>query len=142
MRKKNYKGKILKTSDGYLRGSILKYKNRLIVVINQRKDGAIAVSKIHSIEGKNSKDLLDKVVLKPSKHKSLTKDSSIETHVIWGRKVNEKYVPFNIDNFLDTKDRLSNFELLKLELNRKTKNRKNYKTYKRTKKKWNNHFKK
>ena len=54
MRKKNYKGKILKTSDGYLRGSILKYKNRLIVVINQRKDGAIAVSKIHSIEGKNS----------------------------------------------------------------------------------------
>ena len=33
-------------------------------------------------------------------------------------------------------------ELLKLELNRKTKNRKNYKTYKRTKKKWNNHFKK
>lgn len=140
MRRKKYVGKILKTSDGFLRGKIIKYKNRLVVVIAQRKDGAIAVSKIHALQGKNTKDLLNKVVLKPRKHKSLNEDSAVDTSVIWGRSLSNNYGAFYIDNFLDTNDRLSNFELLRLSLNRRFKNKKHFITYKKTKKKWLNFF--
>ena len=49
--------KIYKTTDGYLGGDSKNKKPRHVVVVDQRvDDGALAVSKIHSKEGKKEKN--------------------------------------------------------------------------------------
>lgn len=90
-RKKGDVRKIYKTTDGYFtQNSNIRKKRRVAVVDQRKKDGALAVTKIYSKEGKSGKAYVENVVLKPEKHSSLTKDSIVGSQVIIGTKGKDK----------------------------------------------------
>ena len=65
--------KIYKTTDGYFTRSDKNTKPRRVAVVKQRKDdGAMAVVKIYSKKDKSGKAYVEKLVLKPENHSSLT----------------------------------------------------------------------
>lgn len=136
--------KIYKTTDGYLGGDSKNKKPRHVVVVDQRKDdGALAVSKIHSKEGKKDDCHIKHLTLKPKKHESLTKPSAVEHRVIVGVKEpgTKKYKPINSRDMQKTNDRVTNREYKKIKRGLGGKTRANRTTAKNTLAKWHNHFK-
>lgn len=90
-RKKGDVRKIFKTTDGYFtQNPNIKKKRRVAVVDQRKKDGALAVAKIYSKEGKSGKAYVENIVLKPENHSSLTKDSLVGSQVIIGTKGRDK----------------------------------------------------
>lgn len=140
-KKKDVK-KIYKTTDGIFNGRDDIRKPRPVAVVDQRDDGALAVVKIHSKKGKDGKMYIDKLVLTPSKHSSLTEDSIVEMTVRFGKKTPEGFVPIYSRELVDTKDKLTQSEYKKVMKSVKGNTQKQRKKHKQKMKKWHNHFKK
>lgn len=142
-KKQNNVRKIYKTTDGFFTSKQQYKKPRRVAVIYQRKDdGALALVKIYSKNGKNlnSKAYIKNFTLSPEKHSSLTTDSIVDSRYIIGRYDKGKY-SIIIDNDLSpTNDELTRSEHRKIK--RKIGNKDNHKTQVRKLNKWKKHFRK
>ncbi len=148
-KQKSSVGKIYITTDGFFSGKPNKGKNRRIAVIDQRKDdGAVAVVKIASKEGKESKigkDYIPDLVLSPKKHKSLSQDSIVQrkAHISHGKST-EPHQPIYPSDLSKPKkrDKLKKKELKTVLREVGNDTPEHRKTHENTMKKWKNHFKK
>lgn len=142
-KKKPDVGKIYTTTDGYLASNIRNKKKRIVAVVDQRDDKAVAVAKIYSKKDKNNKNCIEKVVLSPSDHSSLTVDSLVGKRIIIGRE-NEKgkKVPIYTSELSSTKDYLTKKEFTQIKRNLGGKKIRNKITTKKKMRKWHKHFKK
>lgn len=130
--------KIYKTTDGLFTGRTDITKPRRVAAIEQRKDdGALAVVKIYSKKGRDGKLYIDKLVLKPEDHGSLTEDSIVGSKLLVGIKTKtesgEEYKPLFERDFTETGDRLTKKEHKAIKKGIRNKG---------TAKKWRKHFKK
>ena len=144
--KKTNKRKIYVTTDGYLEYKSHINKPRHIVVVDQRDDGALAVSKIHTVKEKNLNVAVKNLILKPKKNRlTITEDSFVENKVYISRKItnanNVSYELFYPENFTDTHEKLSIIEFAKLKHNLQNNNEHQKKAHKNKMEKWKNHFK-
>lgn len=129
--------KIYKTTDGMFTGRPDIDKSRRVATVAQRKDdGALAVVKIYSKKDRNGKAYIDKLVLKPEEHTSLTEDSIVGSKVLVGVKVKtkngEEFKPIFERDLSDTGDRLTRKEHKAVKKGVRNKG---------TVKKWRKHFK-
>ena len=129
--------KIYKTTDGLFTGRADITKPRRVAAIDQRKDdGALAVVKIYSKKGRDGKLYIDKLVLKPEDHGSLTEDSIVGSKLLVGIKITtesgEEYKPLFERDFAETGDRLTKAEHKAIKKGIRNKG---------TAKKWKKHFK-
>lgn len=142
-KKKSDVRKIYKTTDGYFTDNAKIDKPRRVAVVAQRKDdGALAVAKIYSKKDKKGKAYIDKLVLRPKKHSSLTEDSIVGSQIHVGRKGKDgQYKAIFKGDFEPTKDKLTKKEhrTVKKKIGGATK--KNRKTAKKKVKSWKKHFK-
>lgn len=83
---KNYTNKILQSSDGFIGGKDKKIKPRKVLVIYQRDDDALAISKLYSKNGKKNRNIISSIILSPKKHTSLTKKLLLAKEYIMGEK--------------------------------------------------------
>lgn len=140
-------GDILKTTDGYLRNNPENKKTRPIVVFDKRKDdGALAISKIHSKDGKKERDYITNLNLQPKKHNALTKTSVIERRVVFGIKTKDEnnkttFKPIYGSDLTKTSDKLTRSERHRYKANAGGSTKQNKQTLKNTTKKWKKHFK-
>lgn len=134
--------KIYKTTDGYFTQNPTNRKPRHIAVIKQRKDdGALAVCKIHSKEGKSDKRKVQGLTLSPKKHKSLKEDSVVSSNVIVATKNKEgKFKPIYKGDFQSTKDKLTKKEHQHIMNNLGGGIEKHKKTSEDLLQNWENHF--
>ena len=141
-KKRNDEGKIYQTTDGFFYDNNIKRnkKKRLVVAVNQRDDGAVTVAKIHSKNGKNEKNYIKGLILKPNDHSSLSTDSVISIRNILGVRRNGLKYPIYPDNLTKTSDELSKREIMIVKKKIGGKNFKERKTYKKTLRKWKKHF--
>ena len=144
-KKKSAVRKIYKTTDGYLAGRPKINKSRKIAVIEQRKDdGAVAVVKIYSKDGKENKIgkvYIPDLILSPDEHPSLKKPSVVGREVFFGVKEGDKYYAFFPKNFRDEDDMLTKREVRNIKKNAGGQTKKNKKTLKKQTKQWRKHFK-
>ena len=129
--------KIYKTTDGMFTGRPDIDKPRRVATVAQRKDdGALAVVKIYSKKDRNGKAYIDKLVLKPEEHTSLTEESIVGSKVLVGVKVKtkngEEFKPLFRGDLVDTGDRLTTKEHKAVKKGVRNKG---------TVKKWRKHFK-
>lgn len=143
-KKRNNEGKIYQTTDGFFYDNNIKRnkKKRLVVAVNQRDDGALAVAKIHSKKGKKDKNYIKGVKLIPKDHPSLTEESVVSNRIIWGAKRKKGMKPIKDYDLIYSNDNLSTKELKIVQRRINGKSIRNRISYKKTLKKWNNHFKK
>lgn len=140
-------GDILKTTDGFFANDSTNKKTRPIVVFDKRKDdGALAVSKIHSKDGKDIKNIIDNFNLQPQNHSALTKTSVIEKRVIFGVKTKDEnnkttFKPIYGSDLTKTSDKLTRSERHRYKANAGGSTKQNKQTLKSTTKKWKKHFK-
>lgn len=133
-------GKIYTTTDGYFADNPRNKKKRHVVVVDQRKrDGAIAVSKLHS-QKEGQKGCINNLVLSPKKHAALTKDTVVERRVIHGVKRDGKHKPIYQNEFSPTKSRLGLFEFLRVKKGVGGRTRREKSIYRSTRRKWHNGF--
>ncbi len=142
-RKKTAKrGDFYKTTDGYFTSDTQIKKERTVVVYDKRQDdGALAVSKIYSKNGKNPKNLIDGLTLTPKKHKSLAEDSAVGTRVIFGVKDGKNYKPIYASDLQKVNDKLKCAEKKKYIKGAGGKEEKHKETLRNTTDKWKSHFK-
>ncbi len=139
--------KIYVTTDGYFNNRSDIKKSRLIAVIEQRKDdGALAVVKIYSEDGKEQKigkTFIPGLVLTPENHPALTQNSIIGRQVTIGvKRINQdKPICLYPDDFCETGDALTNKEYKKVKKEVHNDDPKHRKTFKEKIKKWLKHFK-
>ena len=116
-------GEILKTTDGFFNGRTDIKKARNVAVTEQRSDdGAIAITKISSKQGKEDKmgqTYIPDLTLKPEEHSALEEDSIVSRKMIVGvTRTNEKGEKIKRAIFPDdlqkTGDRLTSEELQKI----------------------------
>lgn len=136
--------KIYKTTDGYLAGNERSKKPRRVAVVKQRKDdGAMAVVKIYSKKDKSGKAYVEKLVLKPENHSSLTEDSIVGRRVYVGIKNKAgEYTPIFKGDMQSTSDALTKKEHRSVMKQAGGETKKNRKTLKKTLGAWKKHFKK
>lgn len=136
--------KIMETTDGYFTQNDKITKKRLVVIVKQRKrDGALAVAKIHTPEGKNPDNFVQGVVLKANEHSSLKQDSVVNKHVVVGTKGADKtYKPIYYRDFTDTGDKVTKNDQRKILKGAGGKNKQHQKTEKTKIKRWQKGFKK
>lgn len=141
-KRKNDVGKIYITRDGFFNDKPKQKKKRRVAVVEQRKDdGAVAVAKIMSKNGREEKigkTFVPDLVLSPEQHISLTEDSVVERRVIFGTQAKKAIHTRELEG---TEDRLTKEELKKIRKHAGGAEKKNHKTYKKMKKKWKRHFK-
>lgn len=143
-RKKKVVKKIYKTTDGIFNGRDDIRKPRPVAVVDQRDDGALAVVKIHSKKGKDGKMYIDKLVLTPCKHSSLTEDSIVENRVYIGFTKNgdqKVHIPIYSRDLEDLNDELTQTEYKKVMKGIKGDTKDKKQKYKKKMKKWHKHFK-
>lgn len=135
--------KIYKTTDGYFTRSDKNTKPRRVAVVKQRKDdGAMAVVKIYSKKDKNGKAYIEKLILKPENHSSLTEDSIVGRRVYVGTKNKAgEYTPIFKGDLQVTGDKLTKKEhrIVMKQAGGETKQHK--KTSQKLLKSWEKHFK-
>lgn len=145
-KKKTAVSQIFKTTDGYLSGRPKIKKPRNVAAVNQRKkDGAVAVVKFYSKEGKEDKigkTLIPNLELTPDKHSSLTKTSVVGRQVIIGIKDGESFKPIYISDLSKTGDKLSRKELKAIRKAVHNDTKQHRKTHKKRMRKWHKGFKK
>lgn len=141
-KKKNYTNKILQSSDGFIGGKDKKIKPRKVLVIYQRDDDALAISKLYSKNGKKNRNIISSIILSPKNHSSLTKKTVVGKRVYYGRKINGDYMPFYMSDFNDTNDRITKLEKSSIKKYKRKKDLKDYKQTKNVLNKWKNKFKK
>jgi len=137
------KRKIYKTTDGYFTRNDKNTKPRRIAVVKQRKDdGAMAVVKIYSKKDKSGKAYVEKLVLKPENHSSITEDSIVGRRVYVGTKNKAgEYTPIFRGDLQATEDKLTKKEhrIVMKQAGGETKQYK--KTSRKLLKSWEKHFK-
>lgn len=145
-KKKTAVKQIYKTTDGYLSNKPAIKKPRNVAAIEQRKkDGAVAVVKISSKEGKEKKvgkTFIPKVELTPDKHPALTETSIVSRQVIVGIKDGETYKPIYTAELSETGDKLTRKELRRIRKEVSNYLPEHRKTHKRKMKRWRKGFKK
>ena len=142
-------GRIYKTTDGYLSGRSDIKKPRNIAAIEQRADdGALAVVKIYSLNGKEKKSKKGKnyipdLVLSPKEHAALKEDSIVGRQVIVGIKQGNGKPPKSIlpRELQATNDKLTKKELKKIQAEVHNDTPEHRETFKEKMKSWRNHFK-
>lgn len=136
--------KIYKTTDGHLAGNERSKKPRRVAVVKQRKDdGAMAVVKIYSKKDKSGKAYVEKLVLKPENHSSLTEDSIVGRRVYVGTKNKSgEYTPIFKGDLQETDDKLTRREHCIVMRQAGGATKQNRKTLKKTLGAWKKHFKK
>lgn len=136
--------KIYKTTDGYFTRSDKNTKPRRVAVVKQRKDdGAMAVVKIYSKKDKSGKAYVEKLVLKPENHSSLTEDSIVGRRVYVGTKNKSgEYTPIFKGDLQETDDKLTRREHCIVMRQAGGETKQNRKTLKKTLGAWKKHFKK
>ena len=136
--------KIYKTTDGYFTRSDKNTKPRRVAVVKQRKDdGAMAVVKIYSKKDKSGKAYVEKLVLKPENHSSLTEDSIVGRRVYVGTKNKSgEYTPIFKGDLQETDDKLTRREHCIVMRQAGGATKQNRKTLKKTLGAWKKHFKK
>lgn len=136
--------KIYKTTDGYLAGNERSKKPRRVAVVKQRKDdGAMAVVKIYSKKDKSGKAYVEKLVLKPENHSSLTEDSIVGRRIYVGTKNKAgEYTPIFKGDLQATEDKLTKKERRRVMKQAGGETKQNRKTLKKTLGAWKKHFKK
>ncbi len=140
-RKKDVK-KIYKTTDGLFNGRDDIKKPRPVAVVDQRKDdGALALVKLHSKKGKNNNTCVEKLVLKPTKHKALSEESIVEKTVRFGRKTDDGIKPIYKGDLKPTKDKLTRKEYAKVKKGIRGNTAAQKAKHKAKMKKWHRHFK-
>lgn len=129
-----------KTTDGFLGGKPHIKKPRTVAATEQRKaDGAIAVVKISSKEGKEEKigkDFIPDLELNPQDHTALTETSIVSRQVIFGVKDGDKFKPLYTSDLTETGDKLTEQELKKINKEVHNTLKKHRKTYEKKKQKW------
>lgn len=148
-RKQDKTGRIYKTTDGYLSGRSDIKKPRNIAAIEQRADdGALAVVKIYSLNGKEKKSKKGKnyipdLVLSPKEHAALKEDSIVGRQVIVGIKQGNGNPPKSIlpRELQATNDKLTKKELKKIQAEVHNDTPEHRETFKEKMKSWRNHFK-
>ena len=145
-RKKSAVKKIYKTTDGFFNNKPTIKKPRNVAAIKQRKkDGAVAVVKIHSEEGKEEKigkNYIPNLVLTPEQHSALTKRSIVGRQVIIGVKDGDTFRPILTRELTETNDKLTRKELKTIRKAVHNDTKQHRKTYKKKLKKWRKGFKK
>ena len=137
-RKKSVR-KIYKTTDGLFNSRPEIKKPRRVAAIDQRRDdGALAVVKIFSKKDKSGKYIIDKLVLTPNKHSSLTEDSVVGNQVIFGIKDGDTYRAILSSDMTDTGDRLTHKEQRKVKKGVANDTPQHRKTYRKKRKRWRN----
>ena len=113
-------------------------------MVKQRKrDGALAVAKIHTPEGKKSENFVKGVVLKPENHSSLKKDSVVSKKIIVGTKDKDKnYKPIYKGDLVDTGDKLTKKEHRKILKGAGGTDKEHHKSEKKKVKRWEQGFRK
>lgn len=136
--------KIYKTTDGHLAENERSKKPRRVAVVKQRKDdGAMAVVKIYSKKDKSGKAYVEKLVLKPENHSSLTEDSIVGRRVYVGTKNKSgEYTPIFKGDLQETDDKLTRREHCIVMRQADGATKQNRKTLKKTLGAWKKHFKK
>lgn len=142
-KRKSDVGKIYKTTDGYFTQNSKQRKPRNVVVYDQRKDdGALAVSKIYSKDGKSGSAYVEGFTLSATDHPALTEESIVGNQVhIASKDKQGKYKPIFKGDLVDTGDQLTKKERRTLKRKGGGAEKKHKKTTKRTLKKWRKHFK-
>ena len=142
-KKKSDVRKIYKTTDGYFTQNDKIKKPRHVAVIDQRKDdGALAVTKIYSQEGKSGDLYLEKPVLTPKKHSALKENSIVGRHVQVATKgKDKKYKPIYSRDLEETGDKLTRKEHRQIKRNLGGTDKKRQESSKKLLKDWHNHFK-
>lgn len=137
--KKSDVGKIMKTTDGYFAENPKNIKNRNVAVIAQRKkDGAVAVVKLHEDKpGKSQDNLIPGIKLTPQNHPALEKVTVVEKRVYYGTKSRK---PIFKGDLTDTGDKLSVKEKKIIDRGAGGSSKKNQKTRKRTTRNWRKGF--
>lgn len=143
-KKKSDIGKIYQTTDGFLTSNKRNKKSRKVIVIDQRDDSAVAITKIYSKDGKdteNNEAFIKDLVLDPKEHPSLTKKSVVGTNLKINRNNSKNPSVIYSTDLIETNDSVNTQELkiIKDAIINKNKHKK---TRKKTIKKWKNHFKK
>lgn len=145
-KKKKDVGKIYTTTDGYLSNKPYIKKKREVAAVDQRKDdGALAVVKIYSKKNKDGKAFIDKLVLRPQEHSSLTEDSIVGKQIYIGIKSTDKagkatFKPIFTRDLRETNDKLTKREQKIVKKGIKGNSSKDAKIRKTTRKRWHNHF--
>lgn len=145
-RKRSAKGKIFKTTDGFLGNYPTNKKSRRVAAVDQRKtDGAVAVVKIYKKRGKEEKigkTYIPDLELTPEKHSSLTEVSIVGRQVIFGVREGDTFRPILTRNLEATGDKLTRGELRKIQKEVQNYCKRYRKTYERKRRKWHKGFKK
>ena len=144
--KKSDVTKIYITTDGFFTNRSDIKKKRVVAVVEQRKsDGAIAIVKVYSKDGKEAKigkTFIPGLVLQPAEHPALTEESIVGRKVHFGVKKQDKtYSPIYPSDLIPTDDKLSPIELQQVRREVHNDTNQHRKTYKTTRKKWYGHFK-
>lgn len=100
-------GKIYKVTDGYFSFSKTSKKPRRVIVVDERRDGALAVVKLYSKENKNPEHYLAAPILSTNNHKSLTKDTILDRNIKISRRKNKKIKLIKENNLKSLNDKLS-----------------------------------
>lgn len=140
-KKKSSVKKIYKTTDGYFNDKPNVKKPRRVAVIEQRKDGAVAVVKIYSKKDKSGKAYIPNFTLDPEEHSSLTEPSIVGSRVYIGTKKDSSYIPIYTSDFQTMDDELTSKELKKVRRGVHNDSAKHRKTYKKKRKMWKRKFK-
>ena len=144
--KKSNVTKVYITTDGYFTDRSDIKKRRVVAVLEQRNsDGAVAVVKVFSKEGKEAnigKTFIPGLTLLPQDHSTLTQESIVGRQVQFGVKHADKtYTPIFLSDMVATEDRLTRSELRRIRKEVHNDTRQHRKTYKDKKKKWQKSFK-
>ena len=125
--------KIYKTTDGYFTRSDKNTKPRRVAV----------VVKIYPKKDKSGKAYVEKLVLKPENHSSLTEDSIVGRRVYVGTKNKSgEYTPIFKGDLQETDDKLTRREHCIVMRQAGGATKQNRKTLKKTLGAWKKHFKK
>ena len=131
---------IYSTTDGFLGNKPQIKKPRKVAAIEQRpSDGAVALVKISSKDGKEAKigkDFIPNLELTPAAHTSLTKTSIVSRQVIFGIKDGDTFKPIHIRDLSETGDKLTRKELRKIRKEVQNYKKQHRKTYKKKRRKW------
>jgi hypothetical protein len=142
-KRKQAKGKIYKTTDGFFNNKERIKKKRRVAVIDQRKDdGAVAVVKIYSKKDKEGKAYIQNLTLYPQDHSSLTEESIVGSQVILGIRTDNKFKALYTTDFTQTDDELTKKELKAVNKGVHNDNKAHRATYNKKMHKWKKHFKK
>ncbi len=132
--------RIFKTTDGFLSNAPRVKKTRRVAAIEQRKkDGAMAVVKFFSKEGKEEKigkDFIPNLELSPEEHSALTETSIVGRRVIFGIKDGTDYKLIFASDLEKTEDILSKKELKVIRKAVHNYKKEHRKAYKKKRRKW------